>query len=553
MNGTLRKLINKRVSPTFYTDEVNPERIIASKKEIGRILGSVGERVPEEYSLIRSYEAIRDYYRLHNHLGGLKKKYIRHIPYLIFDSLKEISNDARLEDMRGFLDAYVTVHKGNWGQNYVHSLLQRLIVDYPDYEKFKKLYDLAIFMVTRGCSTYRCEQYREMHSHYEVFQPSGLSKVWQVFCDAKGGVEERLLDLNLPVTLDFQQTSFFDAVVESGIEDIKASLTQRSSEAEQKIAVLSVLGFKDGGRYGLLRTKLIDALLLPFMHSPPNKSIKHKIKHFLLSTYGDPRITGGKQWHGVGRNAHRVILSWLVEDVLEDFFKLFSYVAERDSKVMNHWKYREPFWRAYLAKGHIKEAWIAFGNKMDKAALNQMSLSAENYGRFVDQTGLDHNHAALIMRIDDLIVTDWNHNGKYSVWKDGETDSKYPAPEPYQKVYLSKAQLHLGSELSGNHMSSSSGSWQKKLSDGIQQLSGSDIRITKQDYSLASGIAQRGKKTTRKVYTASPGGSQGSSTVGNGEMHSSIQPRLKPKSKHAIDRVNVSKIRRGKKDTGGLY
>ena len=146
MNGTLRKLINKRPVPTYYDEEVKTERIIAAKKEVGRRLGSVSQRIPEEYSLIKSYEAIRAYYSFHNHLGGLNKKYIRHIPYLIFDSLKEIASDARLEDMRGFQDAYITVHKGQIGHSLIHSLLQRLVVDYPEYEKFKKLYDLAAFM-----------------------------------------------------------------------------------------------------------------------------------------------------------------------------------------------------------------------------------------------------------------------------------------------------------------------------------------------------------------------------------------------------------------------
>lgn len=485
MSAGLRKLISKRVKPTFYLEEVTPERILVTKKEVSRILGNVAERVPEEFSLQKSYNAILAYYKFHKHLGGLSRKYVRHIPYIIFDNLKGIGGDQRLEEMRGFLDAYFSRLRGNAAQSLIHSLLYRLIVDYPDYEKFKKLYVLAEYMVTGECDSHRCEQFRDVHTKYQLFKPEGVGMVWEAFCNAQGGIEERLQELEMPNGLDLEQSRFFDAVVEHGIDNLKSILTKRTASAEQQIAVLNIIGFGDGGRYGGLRLKLISALLLPFIHTAPEESIKNKIKHFLLSTYGDPRITGGKYWHGVDPQAYRVILSWLVEDVLEDFFRLFSYVAERDEKVMNHWKYRERFWRAYLEKGYITEAWVAFSNKMDQAALEQMSLSAENYGRFAHQAGLQPNHAALIMRIDNLIVTDWNHNGQYSVWVDGQSKGNVVAPEPYQKVYFQKSQLHQGAVVKGSHVSSANGLWQKNLSEAIELFSRSGVTINKSYYTLA--------------------------------------------------------------------
>ena len=224
----------------------------------------------------------------------------------------------------------------------------------------------------------------------------------------------------------------------------------------------------------------------------------------------------GRSRNGISEEARSVILSWLVEDALEDFFRLFSYVAEFDEDIKRHWKYREAFWKAYLDKGHIDQAWVVLGHRMDKKAIEMLSLAPENYGKFDHTKGVKPNQAALVMKIGGSVVTDWNFDGSFRVWSRSRVEQG-TAPAPYKKAYQSKQTLMMNADFTGGHHGSDHYSWQKKLSEYLTDKTGR--RVNDREYRL------KAKHTNHN----------------------------KPRVKYRSDRIDTSKLRRGKNiDTGGI-
>ncbi|MBT4129313.1 MAG: hypothetical protein HOE44_01165 [Candidatus Marinimicrobia bacterium] len=526
MSDGLKNVIGRRIEPQLYRNELKPEQIVSARLSISKSLGDVIEGKPTNFTLDESYQVIYNYYYTNGHLNDVKNKYIRHIPYIIFDSSVAPDGVQRLELMRGFIDAYIFKIELKPVNSAVSSLLHCLISEYPSFEQFGQLYQFAQKLISEECRSYRCEQYEKCDAEFQIFQPSGVDVVWKAFSAGDRPFTERLDDLEFPTDLQLQETQFFDVVVEHGIESLKSTLTQHLSESRRMVEVVTLIDFSDKGRFKFLRVKLIDSLLLPFSHKEPSdKEAKSTIKNFLLTTFGDLRIGGAGHWHGVHKESKRVMLNWLVEDVLEDFFKLFGYVAEGDAEIERQWKYRESFWRAYLNRGLIDEAWVAMSNRMDERALKMLSLSSDRYGKVVSNYNIKRNHAALIMKIGNLVVTDWNFSGQFSVWETDANSSVKKVPLPYQKTYRSKEFLVEGATYAGSHVGAESYSWQKKLSSEIEKLSSSGVSVSKQEYSLSSSSSKR--RTVR-------------------------HPRNSPHKKSKSQTIDVAKLRRGKRDTGGI-
>ena len=76
---------------------------------------------------------------------------------------------------------------------------------------------------------------------------------------------------------------------------------------------------------------------------------KRKIgcRSFFVRHFGHPNLRSRKhRWAGVPEDIRRVVIRWLVERVLDQFFLLIKETA-----LDRHWKYREAFWKAYVRHG----------------------------------------------------------------------------------------------------------------------------------------------------------------------------------------------------------
>ena len=93
------------------------------------------------------------------------------------------------------------------------------------------------------------------------------------------------------------------------------------------------------------------------------------------------------------------------------------------------WAERRRFWTAYLKANLISEAWVVFGadgaRRADQASRRLEDKGLSMFGRLASGGGRTSEHAALVMRIGDLTIVEWSHNGKWNIWK--RADRSAPA------------------------------------------------------------------------------------------------------------------------------
>lgn len=222
-------------------------------------------------------------------------------------------------------------------------------------------------------------------------------------------------------------------------------------------------------KYPSYRVNLIETLLLPFLQQKPRSDVKETIKAFVLGYFKDPRVHSGS-WANVNDAAKKVFLSWMVESTLEDFFSLLDYVSRGDETADRHWRYRKAFWKAYLDVEAIDEAWLVLGSYA-KSMSNQFLNGGSSYGAFMRGSGVSSRHSALMLRIGNLVITEWSHSGKYRYWFE---TSQY-APKFYLSNYTRNMLVNLPYH-EDSHYNSEKGTWQRQLSDSIASHTGIAIR-----------------------------------------------------------------------------
>ncbi len=262
--------------------------------------------------------------------------------------------------------------------------------------------------------------------------------------------------------------------------------TARGRRIDSLTIVDRIIGLTSDGQGGLAMQKhpevirgMTDALLLPFTATTAtiSDSIRSRIESHLLSQLRDPRLDRAL-WHPVDSDATTVMLGWLTEQSLELFLDIVDRVANRDEDAKRMWRMRGKFWRAYLRNRFIDEAWVVLGdNGIREAQRIQLSTNSGpgktlSFARLTSSAD-KKNHIVLIMRIDNLIVVDWSHNGRCHLWL-GENTRK---PRMYQKQYGGP---DLTSESDEQYTHVAGGSWRDKVARTIYRATGRNV--TYRDY-----------------------------------------------------------------------
>lgn len=226
------------------------------------------------------------------------------------------------------------------------------------------------------------------------------------------------------------------------------------------------------GRVAFVRAfpSLVSALLLPWRGEDPPDHHKGRLIEVLQAMGGgDPR-TKPAAWRVVREQApeaYAMLMRWLTSASVFQFFDIVDRSLANDPAGRTMWAYRRRFWTAYLlgeeGAPKIEEAWVAFGSE---GALLAEQAARENreagLAAFGTQEDKGSSHAALIMRIGDMIIVDWSHNAKCNFWRKGERG----CPELYRSRYP-KGSLY-SAPLQYAHPAPSSYSWQKTFAGFIE-------------------------------------------------------------------------------------
>jgi hypothetical protein len=174
-----------------------------------------------------------------------------------------------------------------------------------------------------------------------------------------------------------------------------------------------------------------------------------------------------------------VVKRWIAGQTLSQFLDVVSEVAYEAQ-----WKYRRAFWQAVFERELIEDAWVVFDQVGEQEARRMFDTGTE-FGRWAksgNSKQIMSGQACLLLRIGSGLVAEWSHNGKCNIWHDVDDES---APRMHRSTYVS-GEVQVGSRrASGNtasfvHNSPSTYSWQVKVADEIQKMTG--VKIPQASY-----------------------------------------------------------------------
>lgn len=262
----------------------------------------------------------------------------------------------------------------------------------------------------------------------------------------------------------------YSPLVLAATQQALASITQNHSKLNDERDIGRIIKLTSTGQGTLafqgissLVTTLTDALLLPFRHTPAPVELQKIIERYLLHHLGDPRINTAR-WNGARQESKGVILRWLTEQSLELFLDIVDKVVVDSADAKRMWANRAIFWRSYLKKGYIDAAWVVFEGACQQYA-QQVKAKTGAPLAFGRLSAPDVRHAVLMMRIDNLTIVDWSHNGRCHIWYGSST--KTPA---LYIPYGTKGQLEQFSDEAFRH--DQYGAWQAKVASVIYRHTG---------------------------------------------------------------------------------
>ena len=141
------------------------------------------------------------------------------------------------------------------------------------------------------------------------------------------------------------RAGFLSSGIRAYLPRAESLLNQNRFEAVRIDRLLKLLEFDGKLRFDStsMRTDVATALLRPFVQRTPEPATKECLQPFFLRHFRDPRLgTGKHRWSGVPDEIRRVVIRWLVERTLEQFFLLVKETA-----LDKHWRYREAFWAGF--------------------------------------------------------------------------------------------------------------------------------------------------------------------------------------------------------------
>lgn len=438
--------------------------LVKASNEMTKVTIDSDFQVPPKSTLQQIYIRLKFAFENQN-VSSLSRYDINNSPWVLFDHFDE--GKPLIKRWR-FMSFYKTLTSEADNYRFIMAFYKAYLISYPYKEKYindiqshiksifntsknKKVARLSVEIVRRNT----------LDTNAHVALSDNVTRTGKIGLELKSrGLLEGLSRSKFTLTFLSHYLSNFK-------ENINSSSFKQSMDLISNLVEFSELD--DKLRYPEFRIETADSILISLHNIQIQPVVKDALKIFFLTHYGDPRVELSG-WYGVSDEARRVFQSWLVEKTMEDFFNLLSHVADTQSDSDRHWRYRKRFWNAYLKKGYIEEAWFALGHRAYEQAPNFIK-GKHNYSSL---SGGDSKHSVLIMKIGDLILTEWSHSGSYRVW-----NSTQYAPTFYEKHY-NREDVIANCDHTGAHHGNETGGWQEKLSTHIRDLTG--LRVLAKDY-----------------------------------------------------------------------
>lgn len=470
MADSLLKITKNRSNVARYFGRFvlnTPPVMVQTSQSICESLLGVEPREPNHRDLTKVYDRLLEAYKKKGDLYSVSRKDIRLAPWLMFSV---VHNLKPLSSFDGFLRSYLQILKEKGDSRAIQSLGHVILWKYPCQEIFFKNLIEKFNQLVEGLTGASGERFRQKCKEYNLFLVSGPDTISKV-----------LIRNGESLDIVFKKMGLSGACLKEGIieyaflkwlQRIKVGLTQYTFPQIKK-PLKEVMAFaivESFFRFPNQKKYIPESLLLPFLHKKAEIEIKDLLVPFFVKHFGDPRVDQAG-WVGVSDDAKQVLRSWLVEDTMEDFFRLLDYVAEHhyETDIDRMWKYRKAFWAAYLKNGLIDDAWVALGSSVTPDAHRFIGQKKNQYASLY---GGQSSHSILVMRMQDLIIVEWSHSGKCRFWH----DSNKAKPELYRRYYDRSDVVHHADEEISHH-GAENYSWQSNAANYIRRQIGASVRL----------------------------------------------------------------------------
>lgn len=425
--------------------EFQPRKVQKAVGYIQQLLGSIEPRRPASYDLNESFRVLRTAWETQRRLDAVPWRHLRRGPYVLFYG----SDPVHLGADVGFVREYIRVVRARKppSTTVIVALLREFLYHYPlsapSFDEYRE--SLEQLLLLEAPST---RLWRQRAQHYSLLERDGPKRfafIWKSAPDTA----HILGDAGL--TGQLARCGFLREVQREALAAIQQELSAQHCGVHNLERVFALLEHEGQLRFDSDRGQMADALLLPFRSETPAADVKESIMRFLLRHLRHPQLEDHR-WIGASQDAKNVMLRWLVGQTLEAFFWILDQTA-KDA----HWRYRRAFWRAYLDRDVIKDAWIVLGSRARELARSRLPELNGHYGLL---RGVGGNQSVLLLRISgtsDLIIAEWSHDGACRIW---ESTSEL-RPRLYEKEYT-RADLATGEAY--DHRGSEKGAWQEKIS-----------------------------------------------------------------------------------------
>ena len=208
------------------------------------------------------------------------------------------------------------------------------------------------------------------------------------------------------------------------------------------------------------------ALLRPYIQADPTEDERASILDVLIRLYRDPRLRP-MEWANVDQDLVGVMCRWLTSESFEMLMEVLN-----SSNQSLQWRTRENFWRNFIERDFVREAWIAFGPDAYKQAqklIKSGQLRSRGAFGILENSQIQGHHSVLIMRIGDLTISEWTHDGKVRFYR-----SRNSAKPDFYKLRYDPEVLRRDSK--ADHFKVHLGAWQYDVAEYIYQITGLKVR-----------------------------------------------------------------------------
>ncbi|MEA2109731.1 MAG: EH signature domain-containing protein [Pseudomonadota bacterium] len=449
------------------------------QKALQKIRTRFGEgfttQMPNKYDSEFIYKEVSNAWQKEKTLHNLNLRTLKRAPFIL---LREDIGPApgALGDHQPLLSNYLEWLTQTSNYRSIKSLLSEFLYRYnPEASWFDSL-NKSLTVLLQNATTHRLTKIKDLTFQSHFLDKDGPRKLTDRILKQHVNIESALGKAGLQGRLAVR--GFVKHVFNTLSQDIRSKITDQNLRlAELKIFTDWVVTGKGCFRFPENRTQLINNLLEPFSQGDDPENAKQAIFTFLIKNAGDPRIDK-RHWHDVSGVAQQVMKRWLVKSTLEDFFRLLKHVAGNDPDAERMWRDRQQFWTAYLRRNAIGDAWVVLGQKARQLAEYSFKEFKGSYGH-LQGGNVNPLHSALLMRIDNLIIAEWSHNGKCHIWSENVPNK----PLFYKKEYLRD---ELRNELSDSdinsppfiHVKSNQLLWQGRVRNYIRKVTGIDVPLS---------------------------------------------------------------------------